>query len=157
MTRVTLKQRARDIWQKLARLDAEPIEIAAGFCIGIASGFIPLNPSPIIIATAAAWLARQNLVAAVVGATLSVFYTPLLPILWLLEYKLGRSILPVHSPAPGNRADLWWVVQNGWDTYAAMFVGSIIIAAPFTLLSYLVVKCLAARWDRQKKALRSSD
>jgi hypothetical protein len=31
-----------------------------------------------------------------------------------------------------------------------MLVGSIIIASPVTLLTYLVIKRLAARWARQK-------
>jgi uncharacterized protein (DUF2062 family) len=152
MSRVTLKQRIQEIWQRLARLDATPREIATGFSIGIASGFVPFNPSPIILATATAWLARRNVLAAVIGATLSILYTPLLPLLWLSEYGLGKLILPVHSPTPGDRAQLWEVLQKGWDAYAAMLVGSIIIGGPFTLLSYWVAKELTARWDRKKKA-----
>lgn len=152
MTRITLQQRTQQIWQRLALLEATPSEIATGFCIGIASGFVPLNPSPIIVATATAWLLGRNAFAAVVGATLTILYTPLLPLMWLSEYSLGKAILPVHSPAPSDRAQLWEVLQKGWDAYAAMVVGSIIIAAPFTLLSYLVVKRLAERWDRKKIA-----
>lgn len=157
MARITLKQRTREIWQRLALLEATPSEIAAGFSIGIASSFVPLNPSPIIVATAMAWLARCNVLAAVAGATLAILYTPLLPLMWLSEYRLGKAILPVHSPALGDRAQLWEVLHKGWDTYAAMFVGSIVIAAPFTVLSYLAVKGLVARWERKKKVSHNPD
>lgn len=157
MARITLKQRTRDIWQRLVLLDAAPNEIAAGFSIGIASGFVPLNPSPIIVATLTAWLVRCNQIAALVGATLTILYTPLLPLLWLSEYRLGNAILQANSPVPDERSHMWEVLQNGWDIYAAMFVGSIIIAAPFTLLSYLAVKGLAARWGRKKERLDPSD
>ena len=157
MPRITLKQRTREIWQKLAVLDAAPNEIAAGFSIGIASSFLPLNPSPIIVATSAAWLARCNVFSALVGATVAVLYTPLLPLIWLSEYQIGKRLLPLKSPTPDESGQLWEVLQKGWDAYAAMFIGSIIIAAPFTLLSYLVVKRLAERWDQRKNASHPPD
>ena len=98
MTRITLKQRAREIWQKLSHLDARPDQIAAGFSIGIFASFLPLNPSPIIVATVVAWLLKRNVIAAVAGATTAILYTPLLPLIWLAEYRLGKLILPVQHP-----------------------------------------------------------
>jgi uncharacterized protein (DUF2062 family) len=150
MARIALKQRTRQIWQKLSRLNATPDQIAAGFSIGIFASFIPLNPSPIIAAIVVAWLLRRNVMAAVAGATASILYIPLLPLIWLAEYQLGKLILPVKHPVTLDQARLWDVLQKGWDVYAAMLVGSIIIASPVTLLTYLVIKRLAARWARQK-------
>src|SRR5450755_5043324 len=98
MARTTLKQRTRQIWQKLSHLDARPEQIAAGFSIGIAASFLPLNPSPIVVATVAAWLLKRNVVAAVAGATASILYIPLVPLIWLAEYRLGTLILPVRHP-----------------------------------------------------------
>ena len=88
--------------------------------------------------------------AAVAGAAASILYIPLLPLIWLAEYQLGKLILPVQHPVTLDQARLWDVLQKGWDVYAAMLVGSIIIASPVTLLTYLVIKRLAARWARQK-------
>jgi hypothetical protein len=150
MARIALKQRTRQIWQKLSRLNATPDQIAAGFSIGIFASFIPLNPSPIIAAIVVAWLMRRNVMAAVAGAAASILYIPLLPLIWLAEYQLGKLILPVKHPVTLDQARLWDVLQKGWDVYAAMLVGSIIIATPITLLTYLVIKRLAARWSRQK-------
>jgi hypothetical protein len=150
MARIALKQRTRQIWQKLSHLNATPNQIAAGFSIGIFASFIPLNPSPIIAAIVVAWLLRRNVMAAIAGAAASILYIPLLPLIWLAEYQLGKLILPVKHPVTLDQARLWDVLQKGWDVYAAMLVGSIIIATPVTLLTYLVIKRLAARWARQK-------
>ena len=150
MARIALKQRAQEMWQKLLHLDATPEQIAAGFSIGIFASFLPLNPSPILVATVGAWLLKRNVMAAVAGATTAILYTPLLPLMWLAEYQLGKLILPVKHPVTLDQTRLWDVLQKGWDVYAAMFVGSIILATPVALLTYLVVKRLAERWARQQ-------
>jgi uncharacterized protein (DUF2062 family) len=89
-------------------------------------------------------------IAAVAGAAASILYLPLLPLIWLAEYRLGKLILPVKHPVMLDQARLWDVLQKGWDVYAAMLVGSIIIATPVTLFTYLVIKRLATRWAREK-------
>ncbi|MGB7438934.1 MAG: DUF2062 domain-containing protein [Candidatus Acidiferrum sp.] len=150
MTRITLKQRTREFWPKLKHLDAPPGAIATGFSIGIFASFLPLNPSPLIVATVVAWLLKRNVIAAVAGAVASILYIPLLPLIWLAEYRLGKLILPVRHELTLNQARLWNVVRNSWDVYAAMLIGSIIIATPVTLLTYWAVKQLAERWARQK-------
>lgn len=157
MARIGLKQRIRESWQKLSRLDAPPSEIAAGFSIGIAAGFLPLNPSPILVAAVMAWLLKSNVIAAVAGAATAILYIPLLPLIWFAEYRLGTLILPVQHHLTPDQLGLWVVLQKGWDVYAAMFVGSIIMAAPVTLVTYVIVKRLAERWARQKKESQHSD
>jgi uncharacterized protein len=157
MIRLNLKRHVRETWHKLSHLDARPDQIAAGFSIGIVAGFLPLNPSPIAVATVVAWLLKRNVVAAAAGAAAAILYLPLLPLIWLAEYRLGKLILPVRHPLRLDHARLWEVLQNGWDAYAAMLVGSIIIAIPVTLLTYLVVNRLAERWARQKDKSRHSD
>jgi uncharacterized protein len=150
MARFALKQRARAVWQKLSHLDATPDQIAGGFSIGIFASFLPLNPSPTLTAIVVAWLLKRNVMAAIAGAAAAILFLPLLPLIWLAEYRLGKLILPVKHPVTLDQARLWEVLQKGWDVYAAMLVGSIIIATPVTLLTYLVIKRLAARWARQK-------
>jgi uncharacterized protein (DUF2062 family) len=103
------------------------------------------------VATVLAWLLKRNMIAAVAGATMSILYIPLLPLIWLAEYRVGKWILPVHHDLALDRARLWDVLQNGWDIYAAMLLGSIIIAAPVALLTYWLVKRLADRWAPQNK------
>jgi uncharacterized protein (DUF2062 family) len=148
--RIALKQRGRELWQKLKHIDARPDQIATGFSIGIFASFLPLNPSPLIVATVVAWLLKRNVIAAVAGAVASILYLPLLPFIWIAEYRLGKLILPVQHPLVLDQARLWEVLHKSWDVYAAMLIGSIIIAVPATLLTYFVVKRLAERWPRQK-------
>jgi hypothetical protein len=157
MAGVSLKRRIREIWQKLSQLDARPRQIAAGFAIGVAVGFLPLNPSPIIVASAVAWLLKSNVVAAVAGGAAAILYIPFLPLIWLTEYRLGILVLPVQHPLTLDEARLWDILQKGWDVYAAMLVGSIIIAIPVTLITYFVVKRLAERWARQKNESQHSN
>ena len=108
-------------------------------------------------ATAVAWLLKRNVIAAVAGATAAILYSPLLPFIWLAEYRLGKLILPVQHKLALDQARLWEVLQKGWDVYAAMLLGSIVIAAPVTLATYLVVKWLAERWVRKRKSAQHSD
>lgn len=157
MIRLNLKRQIRETWHKLSHLDARPDQIAAGFSIGIVAGFLPLNPSPVAVATVVAWLLKRNVIAAAAGAAAAILYLPLLPLIWLAEYRLGKLILPVQHPLRLDHARLWDVLKDGWDAYAAMFVGSIIIATPSALLTYLVVNRLAERWARQKDKSRQAD
>ena len=150
MARITLKQRIREVWQKLKHLNATPDQIAAGFCIGIFASLLPLNPSPTITAIVVAWLLKRNVIAAVAGAVISILYLPLLPLIWLAEFRLGKLILPVQHPLTLDQARLCDVLQKSWDVYAAMFVGSILIATPITLLTYWIIKRLAGRWSRNE-------
>ena len=73
MARLNLK-RIREVRQKLSILDASPEQIAAGFSIGIAAGFLPLNPSPIVVGSAVEWLLKRNMIAAAAGV-IAMLYT----------------------------------------------------------------------------------
>ena len=157
MARTTLKQRIRDGWHKLSHLDAQPDQIATGFTIGIVAGLLPLNPSPLVVGAAAAWLLKRNMVATVAGATAAMLYIPLLPLIWLAEYKLGAFILGVRHPLTLVHARLWDVFEKGWDVYAAMLIGSIVIAIPVTLLTYFGIKRLAESWARKRNQSKHSD
>ncbi len=150
MTRPNPKQRVRESWQNLSRLDVPPEQIAAGFAIGIAAGFLPLNPSPIIVATVVAWLLKRNVIAAIAGGTVAIVYTPLLPLIWLGEYRLGQAVLRMPLPAMSGQAGPWEMLQMGRDAYAAMGIGSLIIASPVVVLSYFAVKWLARKWERKR-------
>ena len=81
---------------------------------------------------------------------MAMLYTPLVPFMWLGEYRLGKLVLPVTHPLVLDQARLWEILHNGWDVYAAMLIGSFVMAAPVTVLTYFVVKRLAERWVRQR-------
>jgi uncharacterized protein (DUF2062 family) len=72
MAGLNLKLRARAFWQKLSHLNARPDQMAFGFSIGIFSRFLPVNPSPVIVATVMAWLLKRNVISAVAGAAAAI-------------------------------------------------------------------------------------
>jgi hypothetical protein len=156
VARVALNLRIREAWHRLSHLDARPDQVAAGFSIGVFAALLPLNPSPILVATLVAWLLQRNVMAAVVGAVVSILFVPLLPLIWWAEYRLGELVIPVQRPPAWGQARLWDLVRQGWDVYAAMLAGSIILAIPVMLLTYLVVKRLADRWSRQRNESQPS-
>jgi hypothetical protein len=62
-----------------------------------------------------AWLLKKNVIAAVAGAVISILYIPLLPLIWLAEYRLGKLLLPVQHSLRLDQPRLWHVLQQGWD------------------------------------------
>jgi uncharacterized protein (DUF2062 family) len=110
-----------------------------------------------VVAGVVAWLLKRNVIAAVAGAASAIFFTPLLPLIWLAEYRLGKLAVPVRHPLALDHTALWDVVQKSWDAYAAMLVGSVIIAAPVMAVAYVVIKRLAERWARQRQESYNSD
>ncbi len=157
MRGIEFRGRIRETWQRLSQLDARPGQVAAGFSIGIAAGFLPLNPSPIIVATVVAWLLKRNVIAAIAGAAMTILYMPFLPLIWVAEYRLGKLVLPVQHPLMLDQARLWDILQKSWDVYVAMLAGSVLIATPVTLITYLAVKRFAERWARQKVGSQRSN
>jgi len=156
MAQPTLKQRVGELWQRLSQLEARPGQIAAGFTLGMVAGLVPLNPSPILLGTAAAWLLRCNVVAAAVGGALALLYTPLVPLLWFAEYQLGALVLPVPAPQTADPASLWQLVELGWQGYGAMALGTLMIATPLALVSYFLVRRLALRAARNRRGMPPS-
>ncbi len=143
-----LKRRIREVWNKLARIHASPHEIAAGFALGVFVSFLPIIPLRTVVAMAAAWLFRQNVVAAFVGKSISFLYFPLVPFLWVAEYRLGRHIHAVEKAAAFDRAHLGEVFHMGWDVFAATFIGGALIGLPVAVVSYIVVRSVARKWKR---------
>jgi hypothetical protein len=146
----TLKQRFRDVWNKLAHIRATPHEIAAGFALGVFVSFLPIIPLRTLVAIALAWLLRQNVAAAFVGKSITLLYWPALPFLWTAEYRLGVLISPVEKPLVFDRAHLGEAFHMGWDVFAATFIGGVLIGVPVALLSYIIMWKLARRWKLRR-------
>ena len=149
-----LKQRVREILKKLLRLNASPQQIAAGFSLGIFVSFLPIIPFRTLVALGLAWLFRQNVIAAVAGKSITLLYSPLVPFIWLAEYRLGKRFIVVEHAAKFDRVHLGEILHMGWDVFTAMLIGAVIIATPVSLITYLVVKRLAER--RLQRAARST-
>ena len=75
---------------RLFRLNASPHQVAAGFTMGLISNWFPTFGLGPALSVGLAKLVRVNIFSAIVGAVLG---TPLWPLLFLLNYKIGNLIL----------------------------------------------------------------
>ena len=75
---------------RLCRLNDSPHQVAAGFTMGFIPNFLPAFGLGPALSVGLAKLVRVNIFSAIVGAVLG---TPLWPLLFLLNYKIGSLIL----------------------------------------------------------------
>lgn len=126
-----------------------PHSIALGSAIGIFFGFTPLWSLKTLLSIAAAWICRCNKVAAAVGVTLHDIMLPLMPAIFVWEYRVGFRVLHGMPPArvhithmrPWNYLHADVFVRLVWPT----LVGSMFIAIPSALIIYGVMRLLIQR------------
>ena len=75
---------------RLFRLNESPHQVAAGFTMGFIPNWFPTFGLGPALSVGLAKLVRVNVFSAIVGAVLG---TPLWPLLFLLNYKIGSLIL----------------------------------------------------------------
>ena len=75
---------------RLFRLNASPHQVAAGFTMGLISNWLPAFGLGPALSVGLAKLLRVNIFSAIVGAILG---TPLWPLFFLFNYKIGSLIL----------------------------------------------------------------
>ena len=147
-------QRVRQLWHKLIHLKESPQQIAGGFSIGIFTSFLPILPFDTPIAMGLAWLFRRNIMAAITATSITLVLVPVIPFIWFAAYHLGKLIIPAKHIGKFSDATLREVLRMGWNVFAATFIGSMIIAAPIALISYVVIKRVVTKWQLSKQANR---
>ena len=148
---------------KLLAIRDTPEAIAGGVAIGIFIGFTPLVGLKTALTILFAWLTRSNIIAAVIASAAHDILIPLMPVIFLWEYDVGYWLLsqPHHWPPPltfrHGEEHFWrhWIkFFTNWRTFSAVgkptLVGSLVCAAPFSILSYVLTKILVARHQRKK-------
>ena len=85
-----IKRKIKYYLLRLFRLNASPHQIAAGFTMGFIPNWFPTFGLGPALSVGLAKLVRVNIFSAIVGAVLG---TPLWPLLFLLNYKMGSFIL----------------------------------------------------------------
>src|ERR1700740_662178 len=70
-----------------------PHSIALGSAIGIFFGFTPLWTMKTLLSIAVAWICRSNKIAAAIAVTLHDIILPLMPAVFIWEYKVGYRFL----------------------------------------------------------------
>ena len=149
--KLPFKQRIRHLWEKMLHLNATAEQIAGGFAIGIFTCCLPILPFDTPVAMGLAWLFGRNAIAAMTATTITLVIVPVIPFLWLGAYHIGKLILPAKHILKFNHANLAEILGMGWDVYRATLLGSMIIATPIALASYVLIKRLTIKWQSQHK------
>jgi uncharacterized protein (DUF2062 family) len=143
----------------LMRLTDTPHSIALGSAIGIFFSFTPLLSLKTLLSLGVAWLSKSNKIAAVIAVTLHDVLLPVMPAIYLWQYKIGMRVLHgrpsqrihVHRLAWG---DFWhWdaFVRFGWP----LLLGSLFLAIPSAIATYLVMRMLVSRAQRARTQRRA--
>jgi uncharacterized protein (DUF2062 family) len=137
----------------LMAINDSPHSIALGSAIGIFFGFTPLWSMKTLLSIAIAWVCRSNKVAAAIAVTLHDVILPLMPAIFWWEYKVGYGFL--HGGLHPRRIRLAHVsvweylhpdvfLRYIWPT----LVGSLFLAIPCALATYIVMRLLLTRARR---------
>ena|SRR5205085_7876124 len=142
---------------KLLAIRDTPEAIAGGVAIGIFFGFTPLLGLKTLSAIFFAWLTRSNLIAAILATTLHDLILPFMPVIYRWEYDVGFWLMSQpHQWPPGLRRMHW--APHAWRNWTTFFtvgrpllVGSVICAAPVSLLAFALTKIIVGRHQEKKQ------
>ncbi|SKA71053.1 DUF2062 domain-containing protein [Desulfobaculum bizertense] len=137
---------------RIMRLAATPHSIAMGCALGIFVGFMPIVPFQTVVVLALAFLFKGNKIAAMAGTWIS---NPVdLPFFYYGLYLVGKALLPFDGPAfdPSN-LEMTHLIEAGWELFAMMVTGGIVLGIPAAILTYFVTKKLVVVY-RKRRALR---
>jgi len=148
------------LWRRLTRwmrahhmtlmtLPDTPHAIALGSAIGMFFGFSPLFGLKTILAFLIAWALKANKTAAVITVQLHDVLLPLVPALFVWQYRLGMWAMYHRVPQrPGfKRVSLGDFME--WTTFLTVgrpiLVGSLFFAVPAALLVYFGLRGVLIR------------
>lgn len=148
------------LWRRLKRwmrahhmtimtLPDTPHAIALGSAIGMFFGFSPLFGMKTILAFFITWAFKANKTAAVITVQLHDLLLPLVPAMFLWQYKLGMWALYHRLPQrPGYRRVALSDFME-WTTFLTVgrpiLVGSLFFAVPAALLVYFGLRGVLIR------------
>jgi len=140
--------------RRLCSIEDSPECIARGLAIGMLIGFTPLFGVKTLLALLFTILLRGNKIATVIGVTIHDLALPFLPLLLRAEYDVGYWLLnqPHQWPAHFHHAHLRPHEWLSWTTFlhvgAPLLLGSLVLAAPVSLFSYVATRYVLVRNQR---------
>ena len=142
---LNLKHYVKRCSARLERIRGAPRAVAGGVAIGMFWAFTPLVGLKTLLAILVAWMFRCSKVSAILTVAFHDVVTPIWPILLRWEYDLGFWILshPHHFPKSLRLEDAHLKSWLHWGTLEIIwpiFVGSLLFAVPFALISYWIPK-----------------
>src|SRR5436305_13370997 len=137
-----------------------PHSIALGSAIGIFFGFTPLWTMKTLLSIGVAWVFKSNKVAAAIAVTLHDIILPLMPAIFWWEYKVGYRVL--HGAQPRRirigHVTIWDYLHS--DVFVRLIwptlVGSLFLAIPSAIATYLVMRMLVSRARSEGPPVRTT-
>lgn len=161
-----LKRSARYIVKRVARLNASPHAIAAGFAAGAAASFTPFLGFHFLLAFTIAWAVRGNLVASAFGTAVGNPLT--FPLIFTATYETGHYIRglfrPVTPPAGDAAAHGQAVIEQGffsggfdalWPVVATMCIGAIPLGVVAFAIFYFLMRSLVSALQHARRSRRA--
>jgi len=138
---MAIRDRLREFYNRFLSLSGEPRDIARAIALGIFIGVTPTIPFHTALVMVSCLLFRQNITAAVLGAT--IVSNPLtIPFLYLAAYELGVIVLSMPAnPFAVTQYDIRSILEIGLHILYPLQVGGLMLAALFAVPSYFL-----ARW-----------
>ena len=133
----------------LMTLTDTPHSIALGSAIGIFFSFTPLLSLKTLLSLGTAWLCKCNKIAAVIAVALHDVLLPVMPAIYLWQYKIGMTVLHGRPEHRINVHRLAWGDFRHWDAFVRvgwpLLFGSLFLAVPSALATYIVMRMLVSR------------
>ncbi len=126
-----------------------PHSIALGSAIGIFFGFTPLFSLKTLLSIGVAWIFKSNKLAAAIAVTLHDVLLPVMPAIYLWEYKLGMWAIYGRFPARMGFRHVALKQYMQWTTFFTLglplLIGSLFLALPSAVAIYFLLRKLIDR------------
>ena len=94
---MSFKEKFHEEIKKIMSIEDRPHAVALGVAIGVLFGITPLFGIKMPLAVVLSFILRGNIIATLVVVGLADICTPVLAIVYLIEYKLGCLIFQIGS------------------------------------------------------------
>ena len=148
-------QKIKKLWGKLKLSHSRPREVAGGFALGI---FLGMSPFPLqtVLGIVLAYVFRVNVVAAVIGVNFHLVFIPIIPLQYVLEYKVGGALLGLKVPRDPH---IDWMALYSLDSWIhgrqiltrimkELIIGWLALGLPVSLVTFFFVWREARLWKK---------
>lgn len=135
-------------YRRIQRLKGDPYALAGGFAVGVFIGITPTMPLHTIIIILITLVTRTSTIAGILSSWLVCNPLTYFPI-YYFSLVIGNKITPYHLNwekikvtldvllSSGSLLDsIDHIVNLGYEAVAVMAAGGVLLALPFTLISY---------------------
>ena len=148
---------------KLLAIRDTPEAIAGGVAIGVFFGFAPLFGLKTVLTILFAWLTQSNIIAAILAVTAHDILLPLMPAIYIWEYRFGFWVLSEPHRFPAFIPRLHRDIHSSWRTWLPvllgvgkpLLVGGTLLASPIALVCYFLTRKFVGRHQCKRDARKT--